>query len=173
MRAHYKKGNIRDLLVTAVMLIIGVLFVAESITIHITLKNRNDEHIIEYQGEYEFYKRRYLRNTQYVFVLDNGDKISVHGELIENKNFTLESHPTLQFQYSSYISAFAYGAHNAISIISTDGATVFLRSESAKNELKSAKTLNLCIGCTCLALALFMTYCFASINWRLPHKKKT
>ena len=95
------------------------------------LKDSNSV-IVEYQGEFEVRIIKYVRNVNYLFILNNGDKVTVLSpEYISDETFL--NFNKCVFKYSKYPNI--KGRHNCLSISSLDGVE-FLNEESVKSELR-------------------------------------
>ncbi|MBE6772771.1 MAG: hypothetical protein E7544_00960 [Ruminococcaceae bacterium] len=92
----------------------------------------SDSVIVEYQGEFEVRIIEYVRNVNYLFILNNGDKVTVLSpEYISDETFF--NFNKCVFKYSKYPNI--KGRHNCLGISSLNGVK-FLNEESVKSELR-------------------------------------
>ena len=131
----YKDSKTKDKLETLLFAFICFLFSTICFfraTEGLLIIKDSDSIIVEYQGGFEVRKIEYVRNVNYLFILDNDDKVTVlspehiSDEIFMNLNKCI-------FKYSKYPNI--KGRHNCLSISSLDGVE-FLNEEAVKSELR-------------------------------------
>ena len=152
-----KQKKISDLLLCTFLLLLYVFFVVYTVTQGVVYSDIVSNDILLYEGEYEIRDLHYLKNTNYLFVLGNGDRVVAKPELMQ----TLDENnlpETLSISYSNNINVFQ-AAYTAIEIKSNTG-TIILHSKSSLLETQ----LCMCIGAvfSILVLAFLIIYIFLS-----------
>ena len=132
MRWH-KNSKTKNKLETLLFALFFLIFSSSffSATESILLLKTSDSVIDEYQGHFEVSRIKYYRNTVYLFVLNNGDKISVPAEDVSEKDFS--TFDKYVFKYTRSVNF--RGRHKGLSISSLDGLEL-LDEKSIRNDLK-------------------------------------
>lgn len=157
-RKKQKRLNIGTGVCLLALFVVGFLFLFEAIQDWVTLNNWDSGNILEYQGNYLYAERKYLRNTNYIFALDNGDTVSTPCEYIVGDNTELKNNSELRFRYLSHKDVFGWGTHTAISIKSMDNGHVFLQEELTKETIKSETLAFFLIGFACTFIAMLPVF---------------
>lgn len=154
MQIKFKLLKIKPAIGAIVILVFGVLFVIQGVQDGITLRKWDSGEVLEYQGEFVFSEKKYARNTNYIFVLGNGDTISCDsfGEDIADIK-------RLNFRYTRHVNILGDGAHTAVSIASIDNNYVFLQEEVSKRDI--------CIGATAWSVLGFVSIFVSASPWLL------
>ncbi len=154
-----KQKKISDLLLCTFLFLLFIFFVVYTGTQGLVYSDIVSNDLLLYEGGYEIRDLHYLKNTNYLFVLENGDRVVVKPELMQ----TLDENnlpEKLSISYSKNINIFQ-SAYTAIEIKS-NAATIILHSKSSLHEVR----LCMCIGTvlSILALALLIIYIFLSLT---------
>ncbi len=122
-----RKRMVKNLLVMLLFLCVGFYGLAMAWHYHSVVKCIQAGTAQTNSGSYVLAEVHPPRNTVYTFVLDNGAKLAVPSEYVENPD-TLALHTQLRFSYSK--SRFGIPlAHTPTQITSLDGSAVFVREE--------------------------------------------
>ncbi|MBQ7861905.1 MAG: hypothetical protein IJ349_06865 [Clostridia bacterium] len=119
------KNKLETLLFAFVCLFFSIICFFRA-TESLLLLTDSDSVIVEYQGSFQVREIAFLRNTIYLFTLNNNDKVSVPAEIISKENF-LNFNQKSMFKYSKY--ADFRGWHNCLSIVSLDGIELLKEKE--------------------------------------------
>ena len=135
---------------TIILFLVGFLFSVSAINHAFTLSHWNTNGILDYTGGYTLSEHDYLRNTCYIFTLNNGDVISVPSEHLHIGNFS--DHQALSFRYSKCKSVFRMGTHDVISIETPGENNQIQYVNVTQTGYQSALTLYTILGIVCLLL---------------------
>lgn len=111
-----------------------------------------DSIIVEYQGEFEVSRIHNHRNTSYLFLLNNGDKVIITAEFI-NKDKFFDFNQKHMFKYSKYVDF--RGWHNCLSISSSDGIEL-LKEKELKDNYRGLIFVYYFFGLMALCCSLFL-----------------
>ena len=159
----------------SIFFLIGVLITVQAIQ-KIVLVSQGDEGVIEYQGEYEFVEKRYLRNTNYRFVLENGDIINVYPEDLPDhvKGSDFKEHSELTFKYSKYKNTIIWGTHTCISISTVDSEIELLESATMNQDIKFEIVMFSVWGLSMVFISIFVLIlsvpCLSDSLWKFLFK---
>lgn len=145
------KAVIFLILVHFVLLIFAV-FTATHILINSNIASDN---LCHYSGEYELFISRYPRRSrsEYLFVLENGDRVTVKPELM--RNFESSAPPSkLSFAYSQNKDLLR-SSHTCV--VLKDAGTVYLTADASQQESRGCIILGgVMFGLTATALTLYV-----------------
>ena len=142
-------------------LIINVLFLIEGIQSCGAIHDFHSEDVKEYEGQYEFSKKRIYRNTCYYLTLDNGDflTILIPNEYFQGETPVIEEFSELNISYSKQKFIFGQGGRACFSIHSSDGSVTLLNESIVLQDLK---------GRAIVCFVIFFIGCFLGILIFLP-----
>ena len=169
------KALIKGVISLTIFFLIGVLITSNAIQ-KIVLVSQGDEGVIEYQGEFELVEKRSLRNTNYRFVLRNGDIINVYPEDLPDhvKGSDFQEYGELTFRYSKSKNIVPWGTHACLSISTVDGEVELLESatmaQSIKYEIIMFSVWGLFIVFFSIFILLFFAFCEVGAFWRFLFK---
>ena len=138
------------------ILVVGVIFFLEALQCFSIIYNWNYSGILEYNGRYTYSEEHYLRNTNYEFVLENGDVLIIPCEHVVNDDFG--NYPILLFKYSSNKSLFTLGKHRILSIQSQDENFVFLKEDTITREIYIGAIGFMVVGISCMFISFLPFY---------------
>ncbi len=147
------KNKIREYLGVIVLLILGLFFLIKGIQDLVVIKNWDTTGISEYTGSYVLSVKESLRNTNYVFQLDNGCAVYFPSEYL-NSNKDLGTFDELTFRYTSCKEFFRGGLYRGVSIISSNGEYITISDKKIKKEFILGEIVYLLLGGGALALSL-------------------
>lgn len=159
-----------------VSLIVGILCGIYAIQAILTFVSWDEGGVASYQGEYILIEKNYLRNTNYLFVLGNGDTVEIPCEQMDD-DFLL-GNPALMFKYVNYKDIFVVGNHRPISVSSVDGKSVFYDVAVGRRELYIQVILFAPISVGLILFSGIPIYLnvlqyFLSLKKRMCRKKRT
>ena len=167
--------QIKGVISASIFFLIGVLITVQAIQ-KIVLVSQGDEGVIEYQGEYEFVEKRYLRNTNYRFVLVNGDIINIYPEDLPDhvKGSDFKEHSELTFKYSKYKNTIIWGTHTCISISTVDSEIELLESATMNQDIKFEIVMFSVWGLSMVFISIFILIlcvpCLSEALWKILFK---
>ncbi|MBO5836865.1 MAG: hypothetical protein J6Q92_03130 [Oscillospiraceae bacterium] len=133
------------------LLVAGCVFIFESLQCFGIIYNWDNNGTSEYYGQYMLSKEHFLRNTNYKFVLENGDILTVPCEYAINTDF--ENYPKLAFRYASQKSIFTLGKYRVVSIQSKDGGCLFVEENTTTQEMRLGAVGFMIIGVLCVLVS--------------------
>lgn len=151
IRINGRTYNTGTILCMTLLCIAGLLMIADAAIYINSLAKWESGGIIEYQGGYELSEKRYIRNTNYLFKLDNGDVLEVPCEdaVGADKVFDKE----LSFKYLANKSVFKPQNHVCISITAADGSEL-LQSRYIKGEIIAYAAVFMILGIAAVLLSV-------------------
>ena len=155
-------SNAGVLIVSIVLFLALIVSIAQNIYAVQEIKNQT---LCEYFGGYTYTLSKTRHNTNYLFTLENGEKIVVSGQLLESKDAASFS-SELIFRYSSAFSIIPWGGHIGVSIENSDGSIVILAEDISKADLEARIPTYLALACLILVIPLFLAF-----SWVIENKK--
>lgn len=153
-----QKGKIGTWISLILFFLIGLIFIVEAILLTVCIKDLRDGEEKTYQGSYEITRKDFLRDTRYVFTLDNGDTFAVDAEHLANKDVLIETNSELRFLYSSHKSLFS-GCYTGISVVSLDESIIFVQESAVKEDMKGGVLVYFIIGIPTVLFAVLLILC--------------
>lgn len=138
-------NKLSSMLCSIGLMLFGLNFLIMALQNWVVLRNWDAGGIKEYQGQYELETKEYWRNTNYKFMLRNGDILEIpceyvqHGDSLENAQQTEFPHE-LRFQYSKYKQP-VKNTHVAISIVSQNSSITYVEELIMKENMKDEAAL--------------------------------
>lgn len=142
MKKHKSKqfsrhNNLKALVVTVFISIVSLVPVVIALQSW-SLLNHSAKNIVKYNGLCNVTKKRYTRNTVWLFYLDNGDVVEVPVEYLNDnviddlKRYCIESEPiSLEVWYSQH-HRFLKQSHSAITITAISNGTEYVSQETMR-----------------------------------------
>ena len=172
-----KMNKLSHILCFIGLLLLGINFLIMALQNWVVLRNWDTGGIKEYQGQYELETTEYWRNTNYKFVLLNGDILEIpceyvqQGDNLENSQQTEFPHE-LRFQYSKYKQP-VKNTHVAISIVSQNSRITYVEEFVMKENMKDEAALYTAFAFLSLGLGFFVIgNLTASCSISAKHKKR-
>ena len=139
------KNKISEYLGVIVLLTLGLFFLIKGIQDLVIINNWDTTGISEYTGSYVLSIKESLRNTNYVFQLDNGCEVYFPSEYL-NSNNDLRAFDELTFRYTSCKEFFRGGLYRGVSIIPSDREYITISEEKIKKEFIIGGIVYLLLG---------------------------
>lgn len=137
--------NFRGSLTVAVIFVICLICTIRGFQSLVMIIRWNAGALLEYKGTYTVETKKYLRNTNYLFTLENGDIVSVPCENMKQE--LMQSDEIIIFRYSSHRDIFKKGnVHIGISIATSNGHSVYLQEDHSKKEVQLDAFMFLSLG---------------------------
>lgn len=155
MKSRKTPPRFIELLPVIVILLVGIAFMFEAVLYQFNLYKLKNGETTEYQGVYNVCKKEYIRNTNYIIKLDNGDSIEVPCEQI-NENQTFEDIGKASFRYLKYKRFFIQERCIGVSIDSMDKTVVFMQEQTAKTELVMGIIIGYILGIPCIIVSVLL-----------------
>lgn len=165
-KTYQKRKMIRDRITNGLifggLFFVGLLFLISSIRSILVWKNLNDNELLYYRGNCVVTQKHFLRNTTYVFALENGDVVSVPSEHLRSHDM-LQNKSNLSLVYVGPRAINGYGiigSYTGVSISTLDDGLSFLDSQSVGQDIKSGVFVYLIISVVSLSVSLGGLYFF-------------
>ena len=156
MKKVFQRASfIKEIFFWLFSLVVAFYFFTSAIQNLIVLNEWDDSTLKTFQGSYQVSIKKYNRNTNYRFILDNGDTLEVPPELLSDDN-SISEYKELQFVYHKYIHPFR-SDYDAFSIKTTDGSITFLDKAITYTELKGSIGVFLFLGICSITPAILIS----------------
>lgn len=165
-----RKKRLKTRLASLFLLLFGCTFLVIAAQHCLVLHNWDNSEIQEYEGRYSVKAKEYWRNTNYLFILSNGDCIEIPGEFVlknENLDMLFEEEPyELVFRYTKYQQPIK-NTHTLISIVSQDNTITYVDESLMKDVIHNEMMLYTSFGLLCLCLCIFLAWEWIAKCFRL------
>lgn len=133
MRKNIEKSIVKTSLYWLLIFLVGCSFFLDAVRLISVRSNIENRNVIKKFCSYELSKIRTGRNTSYLFILDDGERIWVNSELLENKDI-IHTHKQLEFTYVEPMGGARF-SYTCLEIVSHDGNIKFVNQVTALREV--------------------------------------
>ncbi len=167
MRNECRKKSAITFFYLVLILFVGFSFFLDAIRLISVKNNIDNQTVIRNFCGYELTKIKTGRNTSYLFVLDDGDRLFVEGELLENKDI-IDAHKKLYFTYVTPRGG-THFSYTCIKITSYNEKVQFVNQTLAIREVELGILVNFLIA---VPIILFFFVIFIYKLIMIKHKWK-